>query len=142
VTDTPAADLPGAAQHARFSRRMFWLTFAFGLGSAVLAGLLMAWRAGAGIAVGTVLAWLNYRWLDRGLSAIVSASLAQEGLAQPRVPGGTYLGFTFRYALIAAGVYVTVKCFGIPVLALFGGLLSVGAAAVTESLYEVFTGSV
>jgi ATP synthase I subunit len=136
-----SSEIPGAAEHARFSRRMFWLTFAFGLGSAALAGVLAAWKVGAGVAVGTVLAWLNYRWLDRGLGAIVGAALAQQGAPQPRVPRGTYLGFTFRYALIAAGVYVSVKCFGIPVLAMLCGLLSVGAAAITESLYEVFTGS-
>jgi hypothetical protein len=119
---------------------MFRLTFAFGLGSAALAGFLMAWKISAGIAVGTVLAWLNYRWLDRGLGAILAAALAQQGLRQPRVPRSTYWGFTLRYALIAAGVYVSVKCFGIPVLAMLCGLLSVGAAAIAESLYEVITG--
>jgi hypothetical protein len=152
VPDSPAPDSPvpesGAIQfgvidaHVRFSRRVFWLTFAFGLGSAAVAGFLMAWKFSAGLAVGTVLAWLNYRWLDRGLGAILSAALAQQGVPQPRVPAGTYWGFTFRYALIAVGVYVSVKCFGIPVLAMLCGLLSMGAAAITESLYEVFTGSI
>jgi hypothetical protein len=117
------------------------LIFIFGFASAALAALLFSWRAGAGIAIGTVLGWLNYRWLDRGLGAIVTAALAQQGIPQARVPRRVYYGFAGRYALIAGVVYASVGFLDVPILAVFAGLFSLGAAAMAEGLYEVFTGS-
>src|SRR5229473_148316 len=35
---------------------------------------------------GAMLAWLNFRWLGRGLDALVIASTAQEGRKKPQVP--------------------------------------------------------
>jgi len=127
-------------EHARFSRRLERLIFAIGIIAASAIFLTVSWRAALGVVAGTVLAWLNYRWLDRGLGAIVSAALAQQGIAQPRVPSRVYLGFAGRYGLIAVAVYVIVKFLDVPVLAVFAGLFSLGAAAMAAGLYEVFTG--
>ena len=128
--------------HARFSRRISWLTLGFGVAASAAAAALSSWRAGAGFAVGTALGWLNFYWLDSGIGAIVSAALAQQGLPQPRVPRRVYYGFAGRYALIGAVAYGTVRFLHLPVLAVIGGLLCLGAAAAAESLYEVFTGSI
>jgi len=128
--------------HARFSRRVGLLTLGFGVAASVAAAALVSWRAGVGFAVGTVLGWLNFRWLDRGIGAIVSAALAQQGLPQPQVPRRVYYAFAGRYALIGLVAYGTVRFLHVPVLAILGGLLLLGAAAVAESLYEVFTGSI
>ena len=136
----PPALVPDA--HSRFSRRLQWLIFILGFPGSALAAFLWSWRAGAGIAIGTVLGWLNYRWLDRGLGVIVSSALAQQGIPQPRVPMRVYYGFAGRYALIAALVYVSVRFLDVPILAVFGGLFTLGAAAMAEGLYEVFTGSI
>jgi hypothetical protein len=136
----PPAPVPDA--HSRFSRRLQRLIFILGFAGAALAAFLWSWRAGTGIAIGTVLGWLNYRWLDRGLGAIVSSALAQQGIPQPRVPMRVYYGFAGRYALIAALVYVSVRFLDVPILAVFGGLFTLGAAAMAEGLYEVFTGSI
>jgi hypothetical protein len=137
----PAAD-PVPDSHSRFSLRLQRLIFVLGIVASALAAFLVSWRAGAGIAIGTVLAWLNYRWMDRGLGAIMSAALAQQGIPQPRVPMRVYYGFAGRYALIAVLVYASVRFLNVPVLAVFVGLFSLGAAAMAESLYEVFTGSI
>ena len=138
----PPGPAPVPDAHSRFSARLQRLIFVLGFAAAAPAGFLWSWRAGAGIAIGTVLGWLNYRWLDRGLGAIVSSALAQQGIPQPRVPMRVYYGFAGRYALIAGLVYVIVKFLDVPILAVFGGLFSLGAAAMAEGLYEVFTGSV
>jgi hypothetical protein len=140
VTPIPPPD-PVPDAHSRFSHRLQRLIFIFGFASAALAALLFSWRAGAGIAIGTVLGWLNYRWLDRGLGAIVTAALAQQGIPQARVPRRVYYGFAGRYALIAGVVYASVGFLDVPILAVFAGLFSLGAAAMAEGLYEVFTGS-
>jgi hypothetical protein len=136
----PPAPVPDA--HSRFSVRLQRLIFILGFVAAALGAFVWSWRTGAGIAIGTILGWLNYRWLDRGLGAIVSSALAQQGIPQPRVPMRVYYGFAGRYALIAGLVYVSVRFLNVPILAVFGGLFSLGVAAMAEGLYEVFTGSI
>ena len=80
--------------------------------------------------------------MDRGLAAITNAALAQQGIPQPRVPMRVYYGFAGRYALIAVLVYASVRFLNVPVLAVIAGIFSLGAAAMAEGLYEVFTGSI
>jgi hypothetical protein len=132
---------PEREPHAEFARRLQWLTVLIGAGAAIVAGFLKSPRYGCGIAIGTLLAWLNYRWLDLGLGALVTAALAQQGRPQPRVPLSVYAKFGGRYLLIGLAVYVTVSYFGVPLLAVLLGLLALGAAAMAEGLYEVFSGS-
>lgn len=127
--------------HARFSRRLQGLTLGLGFAAATAVLLVKSPRAGCGIAIGTLLAWLNYRWLDRGLDALVTAAKAQAGIPQPRVPAGVYVRFAGRYVLIGVLVYVTVFVLHVPLLAVVIGLLALGAGAIAESLYELFAKS-
>jgi hypothetical protein len=127
--------------HARFSRRVQWLTLILGWAGALAAGLLKSHRAGYGVAIGTVLAWVNYRWLDQGLSSFVRGSVAQTGLPKPQVPLSTYLKFGGRYALIGLALYGIVSFLAIPALWLIVGLLALGLAVTVEGLYEVLSGS-
>ena len=120
---------------------MQWLTLAAGFLAAGAAAFAVSPRAAAGVAIGAVLAWLNYRWLDRGVGALVAAAVAQEGAPKLRVPAGVYLRFALRYVLIAALVYVTVSVLHVPLLAVVAGLLALGAGAIAESLYELFAKS-
>ena len=88
--------------------------------------------------IGSILAWLNFRWLRRGMDALVAASSSQAGAAQPRVPVGTYFRALFRYGLIAMVVYVIFKLLGIPIVSMVLGLLALGAAAIAATVYEVW----
>ena len=126
--------------HARFSRRLQWLTLILGLCGAVAAAILRSAAMGFGVAIGTVLAWLNYRWLDQGLGALVTAATAQEGSERPRVPWFVYGKFAGRYVLIGLAVYVSVHFFPVPLIGVVIGLLALGAGAMVEVLYEVFSG--
>ncbi len=103
--------------------------------------MLKSHRAGYGVALGTLLAWLNYRWMDQGLSSFVRGSLAQEGLPKPQVPLSTYAKFGGRYALIGIALYAIVSLLAIPALWLIVGLLALGLAVTVEGLYEVISGS-
>ena len=125
--------------HARFSRRIQWLTIILGFAGALAAGLFKSHRAGYGVAIGAVLAWVNFRWLDQGLSSFVRGSLSQEGLPKPQVPISTYVKFGGRYALIAIALYGIVTFLAIPALWLIVGLLALGLAATVEGLYEVIS---
>jgi len=127
--------------HARFSRRVQWLTVTLGWAGALAAGLLKSPRAGYGVALGTALAWLNFRWLEQGLSSFVRGSAAQEGLPKPQVPLATYVKFGGRYALIGIALYGIVTFLAIPALWLIVGLLALGLAVTVEGLYEVISGT-
>ena len=128
----------GAAPSAT-ERRIAWLTLAIGFATA----LVVWWYTGrpavaAGIAIGAALGWVNFRWLARGLDALVLASTAQEGRAKPQVPLTTYFTALFRYALIGLGVYVIFVYLHIPLGSLLAGLCALGAAALAASVYEIW----
>jgi hypothetical protein len=120
------------------SRRIAWLTLALGFAAALVWFLAKSHRQGVGIAIGTALAWLNYRWLDQGLGAFVTVAQAQEGSEQARVPAAVYWKFAGRYVLIGLAIYVTVHYFTVPLVAVIFGLLALGAGVFAESLYEIF----
>jgi ATP synthase I chain len=129
-----AADVsPGAATE----RRIAWLTLLIGFAAGgIVAALRDRWW-GAGLAIGAVLAWLNFRWLRQGLDALVTASAAQAGAEQPRVPLGAYFRALLRYALIALTVYVIFIVLRVPLVSMVVGLCALGAATIAVSVYEI-----
>jgi len=94
-----------------------------------------AW--GAGIFVGAILAWFNFRWLRQGLDALTTAATAQANRRNPQVPIGTYFKALFRYGLIALAVYVIFKYLNVPILSMILGLCALGAATLAVSVYEI-----
>jgi small-conductance mechanosensitive channel len=130
----PVDSDPGAATE----RRIAWLTLVIGAVAAGVTGISYRWIWAAGLLIGSVLAWFNFRWLRRGMDALVAASTAQADAAQSRVLVGTYFRALFRYGLIAITVYVIFRALGIPIVSMVLGLLALGAAAIVASVYEVW----
>jgi hypothetical protein len=128
-----AETAPGAATE----RRISWLTLLLGLLAGALVAALRDRSWGAGLAIGAILAWLNFRWLKRGLDALVQASTAQAGNKKAQVPLGSYFGILFRYGLIALAVYVIFEYLRIPLLSMVVGLCALGAATIAASVYEI-----
>ena len=124
--------------YARPERRIAWLTLLLGGAAAAGVAVGVSPRAAAGVVVGTLLAWANLRWLQQALDALVRLATAQAGKPQPRVSIWVYIKFFARYALIALLVYAMVARFRVPILSLLAGLCAVGAAALAESVYEIF----
>lgn len=118
-------------------RRLAWLTLVLGFGAAVAVFFLVTRAAGAGVVIGTLLAWLNLRWLEQGVDAMVRLSTAQAGQPKARISVWVYVKFFARYALIALVLYVILRSLTIPVVSVLGGLLALGAAAMVAALYEV-----
>jgi hypothetical protein len=133
AVETQDNDVSDGARH-----RISWLTLVLGFAAALIWFFAKSHKEGVGIAIGTALAWLNYRWLDQGLSALVSVAQAQEGSEQARVPAVIYWKFAGRYVLIALAIYVSLHYFAVPLVAMILGLLALGAGAFAESLYEIF----
>jgi hypothetical protein len=129
-----AADV---AVFARTEQRIAWLTLVLGGATAIIVAVMRRRAWAEGLAIGTMLAWLNFRWLKRGLDALVAVSAAQEGIAKPRIPFGTWFRLMFRYGLIAFCVYVIFEYLKVPLASMVVGLCALGAATIAASVYEI-----
>ncbi len=132
-----ASSAAESASAARTERRISRLTLLIGLIAALLVALFRDRLWGVGLAIGAVLAWLNFRWLSKGLDALVLASTAQAGNEKPAVPLLSYFGMVFRYGLIALAVYVIFIYLRVPLVSMIVGLCALGAATVVASVYEI-----
>jgi ATP synthase I chain len=130
----PPVSLTSARQT---ERRVAWLILLFGILFSAVAAILHNLPWAAGLVIGSILAWLNFRWLKQGMDALVAASQAQSGAAQPRVPVGVYFRALFRYALIALIVYVIFILLKVPLASMVVGLCALGPAVIAASMYEV-----
>ena len=124
--------VPGATE-----RRISWLTLLFGFAAALLVALLRDRSWGLGLAIGAALAWLNFRWLRRGLDSLVIASTAQADKEKPKVPLLTYFAMLFRYGLLALSVYVIYNYLHVPLGSMVVGMCALAAAALAASVYEI-----
>ena len=131
---TNSVAIAGSRTEVRISR----LTLMFGA-LAVIAAAASGHRSWAsGLAVGVVLGWLNFRWLGRGLDALVIASSAKHGQEKPQVPWWTSLLALLRYALIALTVYVIFIYRNIPLASMIVGLCALAAAVIVATVWEIF----
>jgi hypothetical protein len=124
---------------SRTELRIGWLTIFFGAVAAVVAAVMGNRSWASGLVVGTILGWLNFRWLGRGLDALVLASTAQHGSEKPVVPWWNYVLALFRYALIGLIVYAIFVYRNIPLASMLIGLCALAAAAIAASVWEIFT---
>jgi small-conductance mechanosensitive channel len=122
---------------AATEKRIAWLTLLFGFLAAAILALVRQRPWATGLAIGTVLAWLNFRWLKRGLDALVVASQAQQGREDPQVPLATYFTAIFRYGLLALAVYVIFKYLHVPLGGMVVGLCALAAATIAASVWEI-----
>jgi hypothetical protein len=126
------------APYARTERLIARLTLLLGGIASAGACFLFSVRVGAGILIGALLAWVNFRWLKSALDTVTRAATAQAGPSKARVPLASLFGLIGRYFLIAVSVYVIFIFCRIPVLSMLVGLCALGAATIGASLYEVF----
>ena len=126
----------------RTERRIAWLTLVFGSAASAAAAVAGKRIWASGLLIGAVLAWLNFRWLRRGLDGVVAASAAQAGVEKPRIPLGAYFAAVFRYGLIALIVYVIFKLLQVPLASMIVGMCALAAAAIAASVYELWDSKV
>jgi len=125
------------SRYRQSESRISHFTLLLGALAAIPVGYFHAWRWGAGILIGAILAWLNFRWLKEGAEALTEAATAQAAHQKVQVPLGTYFRALFRYGLIALAVYVIFKYLHVPVLSMIFGLCALGAAAFIISVHEI-----
>lgn len=135
---------PGTAPRVgeRTVRRIVWLIPAFGVSAGLVAAFLRRWDWSEGLVLGSGLAWLNFRWLKRGLEAFTSAAAARGGAEKPRAPASTYLTAIFRYALIGISVYVIFNYLHVPLVSIVLGLCTLAAATIAASVWEILQSAI
>lgn len=131
----------GDAFYRAAERRIEYLTLGLGAAATLVAAVRWGWRAGAGLALGAALAWVNYRWLKQGVAALVKLSAEQAGAEQARVPKRVYLKFFGRFALLIVVVYAILSRSLLPAAAVLAGLFALAAAVLLELLHELVWGN-
>jgi hypothetical protein len=126
------------AFYAASERRIEYLTVAIGALATIAVTAMWNWRAGAAVASGAALSWINYRWLKQGVATLARLSAAQSGTENARVPPSVYLKFLGRYALLIAAAYATLRGFKLPVASLLAGFFAVIAAVIVELIGQLF----
>jgi hypothetical protein len=132
-----ASPVPSPLVGDRTVRRIVYLTPTFGVLAGVVAAFLHRWDWAEGLVLGSILGWLNFRWLKRGLEAFTTAAAAQAGVEKPRIPAGTYVLAAFRYALIGFFVYVIFVYLHVPLVSIVLGLSGLAAAIIVASVWEI-----
>jgi hypothetical protein len=122
--------------YAEAESRINRLTLIIGAVAAVAAWAAFSPRAASGVLAGSVLAWLNARWMQEALDTLTRRSRAHSGEEPRRVSVWTWVKFFSRYGLMAAVIYVMFKYFDVPVVSILCGLLALGAAIMAEFAYE------
>jgi hypothetical protein len=115
----------------RISRFMLALCV---IGSAA-AWVAYGWRAAAGFACGSAIAYLNFHWLKRAVNALADA-VTQTG--QRQSSKGIVLRFLLRYVLMGLGAYVIFTVSPASLSWLFAGLFVPVGAIACEAAYEVY----
>jgi hypothetical protein len=129
-------DLESVAIERRIERLILFAGLAMTLGAAIGWGV----RATEGTAIGTVLCWLNFRWLRQGATGVIQLGLAQAGQANIRIPKTTHAKFLGRMALLVLVAYAILAWLHLPVVGVFCGLTAVFPAILLELGYEVLHG--
>jgi small-conductance mechanosensitive channel len=132
---------PDTSRYLKSESRIAQLTLILGIAAAFLVAYFHGWRWGLGIFIGAGLAWLNFRWLQKGLDALASAATAQSSQPSPEVPFSTYFFAALRYLLIGLAVYVIFKVLNVPILSMIFGLCALGAATFAVSVHEILHSS-
>jgi hypothetical protein len=122
-------------------RRVEYLTLGLGATASLVVAIRWGWRAAAGLALGALLSWVNYRWLKQGVAALVQLSVTQADAPKVRIPKRVYLKFFGRFALLLAAVYVILSGSLVPGATVLAGLFAVVAAVLVELIYQLARGS-
>jgi hypothetical protein len=112
------------------------------LGAGMTVGAEIGWghRAAVAAAIGTVLCWLNFRWLRQGATGLMRLGIAQAGAEQVHVPRSVHAKFFGRLVLLLVVAYVILAWLRLPVIAFLCGAVAVVPAVVVELFYELANG--
>jgi hypothetical protein len=121
----------------RVVRRVSVLIPVFGFIAGAIAASLRYWDWAEGLWLGSILAWLNFYWLKRGIWAFTAGAASENNPERRHASGATYLAAAFRYALIGLALYVIFNFLHVSLVSLAVGLCAFAAAIITATVWEI-----
>jgi hypothetical protein len=139
VTQTPI-DPPMEQRLSGAYGRILRVAIALSVAGTLLAALVYTWQSGLGLAIGSLLAYINFVWLHRGTERLVERIIASNtttaaGESKPRKVRFKF-SFPLRYALLIAVAYVILKSYPRLLIGFIVGLILPILAAMGEGIYE------
>lgn len=99
------------------------------------AGIIFVSAAfGIGLAIGVLLAFVNYFWLRHSLQRIFEAADSGE---RPRMLAGRYF---LRYLILGVAVAVIYVSGWVPITSVLIGMAGIGFAVIIEGIIRIFAG--
>src|SRR5262249_30750362 len=120
-------------------RRIIRITIFLTVAATVAATALFSWRAGVGIASGSLLAGLNFGWVHHGTELMIRR-MVNPGKAAPSKLR-LMLAFVGRYVCVIAAAYVILKSYPRMLEGFIAGLAFPILAAMSEGVYEAVVSS-
>ena len=121
-------------------RRILRVATALSVAGTLVAALVFTWQSGLGLAIGSMLAYINFVWLHRGTERLLERILAsnQTAAAGESKPRKVRFAFPFplRYALLIGVAYVILKSYPRLLIGFIVGLTLPILAAMGEGIYE------
>lgn len=144
IDPAPAEQTPlDPAMEKRLSgaySRILRVAIALSVAGTLAAALLFTWQSGLGLAIGSLLAYINFVWLYHGTQRLVERIVAsnQTTAADKSKPRKVRFAFPFplRYALLIAVAYVILKSYPRLLIGFIVGLILPILAAMGEGIYE------
>ena len=124
---SPQASAHEMAQYAAMLRRVERMILIAGACAAAVS-LPFGWVLAAGVLLGALLGWINFRWLERTVSR----------LGQKRASVGMSVLAGLRYALLGLGAYVILRFSKISLPAALAGLFVSVAAVLMETIIQIW----
>jgi hypothetical protein len=124
-----------AADDDFFSRalgRTQRIMFVLGIAGFVIAFVVFGWRIGVGFAVGAVVAYVNFYWLEKIVAGVAESTSGTASASK------VTRKFVIRYALMALVAFVILTVSRESLYGLFAGLFLPVAAILCEAVYETY----
>ena len=120
--------------------RILRVAIALSVAGTLVAALVFTWQSGLGLAIGALLAYVNFVWLHHGTERLVERIIASnkattDGESKPRKVRFAF-PFPLRYALLIAVAYVILKSYPRLLIGFIVGLILPILAAMGEGIYE------
>jgi ATP synthase I chain len=136
------------AMEARLSgayQRILRVAIVLSVAGTVAAALLFSWQSGLGLAIGSLLAYINFVWLHHGTERLVERMVVSNktSSADKTKPRKVRFAFPFplRYALLFGVAYVILKSYPRLLIGFIVGLILPILASMGEGIYEALVTS-
>jgi hypothetical protein len=121
---------------SRAYRRIQRIVIVLSVLAAIVATLLFGWRSGAGFAIGALVGYINFVWLNNASAVMTERMIAPRGKSGSKF----WLVFAFagRYIFVIVAAYVIFKSQPRMLVGFTAALFFPIVAATCEGIYEVF----